>query len=677
VRGVFGFVLGAAVGTALLVWALPAGAQTTDDTGLGGADTLFNHIGKTPISYMTSYNRDVSTGTWIQTLAYSLTRPRFLFSTSGDYSAVDYSGNQGLGSSNGDIAGRLSFRAMKNLYLNLDGTFSKLSSHDIVSESSQRKDRLKLSTQYDVTPIKTLTVRTFLSSEFQQDHTLTVRPLGFETARTYPVVNGLGDTVRTDTIFVTDQRDSTFMSGRQDGLSGQVDWKPKPWFDMLTDASGSRVTPKTESFLRDFGRASDNTAAQHITPNEFESPNDNTSYRTKLTYTGARGTLSTLTLSQSRSNQQFFEQLLRSQEHLSNDQRRAAWHAERSAFRGTVLSVDGVLDRSLSLYTLRANRSSLVAGRSLQASLNYNPSYITRASLTFDLDNHRNSRQQTGNGLNLTRFLQANASRRMTSRLTIDAAGTVSLTSYQYVDSVLDQDNVRSYLNFGGGYHVSSACSTTVHFSRSQGHIVAIDASRSGNNNLQTTYQLDASLRMGLGTRLSVNQSYLINAVYQIYDAAAAEAKNVLSRIRRIDTTLADSLVSYATLQVVHNFLFRDSGSYTRSSPDEGRAYSVGSEIYQQSLSATLSVRPAQGVQMFATQSLGSTKSRFPATETRSVNNRWTLLLGASVNRTILGDATLNGSVQHVGAYTERQTAEDLLQEQNDWIAGVTLTKDF
>jgi hypothetical protein len=661
---------------ALIVWAPAASAQTTDNP-LGGADTLFAHVGRTPISYLTSYERDVSTGTWTQTLSYSLTRPRFLFSTSGIYSAVDYTGGQGLGSSNGDITGRLSFRAVKNLYLNLDGDYGKLSSHDIVSESTQRRDRLKISTQYNVTPIRTLTVRTFLSSEFQQDHTLTVRPLGFESARTYPVVNGLGDTVRTDTIFVTDQRDSTFMSGRQDGMTGQVEWKPKPWFDMLTDVSGSRVTPKTDSFLRDFGRASDNTPAQHVTPNEFESPNDNTSYRTKLTYAGAHATLSTLTLNMGRSNQQFFEQLLRSQEHLSNDQRRAALHVERSAFRGAIISMDGTLDRSLSVYTLRANRSSLVAGKSLQASLAYNPSYKTRAGLTFNLDDHRNSRQQTGNGLNHNRFLSANSAYRLTRRLGVDAVGTVSLSSYQYADSVLDQDNLRSYLSLGGGYQVSAACSTTVHFSRNQGHVVAIDASRSGNNNVQSTYQLDATLRVGLGPKLAVSQNYLLNAVYQIYDAGAAESRNVLSRIRRIDTTFADSIFTFATLQFVHNFLFRDSGSYTRASPGEGRAYSVGSETYQQSVSAALNVRPAAGVQMFATQSLGDTKTRFPATGVKSVNNRWTLALGATVNRTILGNANLNGTVQHVGAYTERQTPADVLQEQNDWIAGVTLTKDF
>ena len=653
-----------------------ARAQVTGDT-FGAPDTVFNTPSRTPITYVTSYDRDVSTGTWTQLLSYSLVRSHVLFSTSGNYQTIDYIGGRGLGSSNGDLNGRLSYRALKNLYVNLDGDFTKVSTHDIVSESSQRKNRLKVSSQYNVSPIRRLTLRALLSSEFQQDHVLTLRPLGFETARTYPVVNALGDTVRVDTIFVSNQRDSTFMSGRQDGLNAQAEWRPRPWIGVVTEATGTQVTPRTKSYLRDFGRTSDNSPAEHVTPTIFESPNDNVAYKTKISYSGLNGTLGTLTLTQVRSNQQFFEQLLRDQEHLFNNQRRAALHAERPLLRGVLFSVDGTLDRTLSQYSLRTNRSSLVTGKSAHTSLMYLPSPRTRAGVELDLDDRRNSRQLTGNGLNRTRFLQGNAGHRLTRKLALDAVGTVSLTSFQYEDSVLDQDNVRSYINFGGGYQVSSACSTTVHFSRSQGHIVAIDASRSGNNNVQSTYQLDATLRLGLGPRLTVSQNYLLNAVYQIYDAAAAESRNVLSRIRRIDSTLTDSIFTFATVQLIHNFLFRDSGSFTRSSPGGDRAYSVGSETYQQSLSASLNVRPAIGVQMFATQTLGNTRTRFPATNIEAVDNRWTLVVGATVNRNILGNANLNGSVQHVGAYTELTDPAIPRLDQDDWIAGVTLTKEF
>lgn len=660
---------------ASLVIALAGPDATAQAIDGGIADSVFSHPGRTPITYFTSYDRDVSSGTWTQLLSYSLTRPRVTFSTSGNYAAIDYTSGRGLGSSNGDLTGTLTYRALRNLFVGVNGDFSKVSSQDIVSESSQRRNRLKISSQYNLTPFRGLDLRTFLTSEFQQDYTTTVRPLGFETARTYPVVNALGDTVGTDTIFVHNQRDSTFMSGRQDGLNGQVEWRIKPWLQMLTEGSGSRVTPRTKSYLRDFGRSSGNSPAQHLTPNSFESPNDNTLYRTKFTYTGPRGAQTTLTLSQIRSNQQFFEQLLRGQEHLSSDQRRAVLHFERPVVRGTQLSVDGVLDRSLSRYSLRNNRSSLISGKTLRTSLFYAPSASSRAGLEFDLDHHRNSRQLTGNGLNQTRFLQLNGAHRLSQRFSLDAAGTVSLTSYQYEDSVLDQDNARNYLSVGGGYRVSERCSTTVHFSRSQGHIVAIDASRSGNNSIQSTYQLDAQLKLGLGSRMSVSQNYLLNAVYQIYDFS--ESRNVLSRIRRIDTTLADSILPFTTLQLVHNFLFRDSGSFTRSSAGADRAYSVGSETYQQSVSASVNIRPASGVQMFVMQSLGNTRIKFPATKTESVDNRWTLVLGATVNRPIMGNAILNGSVQHIGAYTERVNPGDPLSDQDDWIAGVTLTKDF
>jgi len=292
----------------------------------------------------------------------------------------------------------------------------------------------------------------------------------------------------------------------------------------------------------------------------------------------------------------------------------------------------------------------------------------------FDVDSNRNSRQQTGNGTNVTRFLQATGAHRLSSKLSLDAVGTASLTTFQYVDSVLDQDNQRVYANGGGGYRVSDRCSTLVHFSVSRGHSVALDASRSANNNVQTTYQMDSSMKLGVTPRITISQLYLLNAVYQIYDFAAAESKNVLSRIRRIDTYVSDSLFTFATLQLNHNFLFRDFGTFSRPPGGADRLYRVFSHTYVQTVSATINVRPAYGMLLFATQSLSNT--RVTQTET-TVNNRWNLSLGATVQRTIMGNGDLNGTVQHIEAYDERMLPTDPRNSQSDWIVGVTLLKYF
>jgi hypothetical protein len=173
-------------------------------------------------------------------------------------------------------------------------------------------------------------------------------------------------------------------------------------------------------------------------------------------------------------------------------------------------------------------------------------------------------------------------------------------------------------------------------------------------------------------------QLYLINALYQIYDQPEADPKNVLSRIKRIDTTVSDSLLPSVTLSLAHNFLFRDSGSFKRPPGGIGdRVYNVGSETYQQTLTATVNVRPAGGMQFFVAQSLGNTSTRFLSTDTRTVDNRWNLTFGATVDRPVSDTGSLHGTVQHIGAYTERHDPTDLLKEQNDWIAGISFQKDF
>ena len=649
-------------GMAALMAATVARAQTTEGT-IGTPDTVFTASTRTPISYITSYDRDVSTGTWSQSLSYSFFRTRVALSTSGNYSTVEQVGRPGLGAGSGSFSGRLDLQATKNWIVSADGRFNKASSRDIVSESNQRQNRLKVSTQYSLAPWKALGVRAVLSSEFQEDHSLALRPPGQGIARV--LANG-------DTFYVA--RDSTLTSGRQDGLDGQVDWKPKPWLRMLTTASGNRIRPTTTSHLGGSGAGS--SLFEHRTEKvRGIAPNDNYQYQSKTTYNGPRGLLTWLSLSRARSDQAYYDRTALRQEIFSSDRRGADLHLEEPLVRGMVISLDGGLSRFLGQYLFRNTRNSLLSSKTGKASLNYNPSAASRAGLDFEVDYHRNSRQQNGNGTNVSRFLQATGGHRVTRRLSLDAVATASLTSFQYVDSVLDQDNGRGYVNVGGGYQVSDRCSTLVHFSVSRGHSVAIDPSRSSGNNVQATYQMDASMRLGVTSRLSINQVYLLNALYQIYDAPSAESKNVLSRIRRIDTYMSDSLFQFATIQLIHNFLSRDFGSFSRPAGESQRLYRIFSTTYVQTVSATLNIKPVTGVSMFVTQSLSNT--RIASTGGTTLNNRWNLALGATIARTILGDASLNGTVQHIGAYDERNLPTDPMNEQDDWIAGVTFVKDF
>ncbi len=648
-----------------------ARAQTTEQT-IGASDTLFTTSTRIPLNYITSYDRDVSTGTWTQSLTYGVFRPRVALNTSGSYSTVDQIGRPGQGAGAGTFAGQLDFRATKNWIVSATGQFNKASSRDITSESIQRQNRLKVSTQYSLAPSKAFGVRAVLSSELQQDHSIALRPQGQGIARVLVLKNAFGDSVGVDSFYV--QRDSTLTSGRQDGLSGQVDWKPKSWFSMVTTAQGNRVRPTTTSHLGGYEKGS-TLFEQRLDKTPGTAPNDNYQYQTKMTYTGPRGLLTSLSLKRSRSDQAYYDRTALRQELYSSDQRAAAMHLEQSPIRGLTASLDGGLSRFFGQYLFRNNRNSLLSSKTGKASLLFNPSAASRAGLEFDVDYHRNSRQQNGNGTNVTRFLQATGAHRVSRRLSLDGVATASLTSFQYVDSALDQDNARAYVNVGGGYQVSDRCSTLVHFSVSRGHSVAIDATRSSGNNIQTTYQMDSALRLGVTPRLSINQVYLLNALYQIYDVPSAESKSVLSRIRRIDTYMSDSLFRFATLQLIHSFLYRDSGSFSRSDSETVRVYRIASETYAQTVSASVNFKPSTGILLSVTQSLSNT--RINSSGGTTINNRWNLALGATVNRPILGGATLNGTVQHIGAYDEKRLPTDPMNEQDDWIAGVTLVKDF
>ena len=263
----------------------------------------------------------------------------------------------------------------------------------------------------------------------------------------------------------------------------------------------------------------------------------------------------------------------------------------------------------------------------------------------------------------------------MSRRLWLDGTGSVSLFTRQYEDPKSDKDDVRGYLNAGGGYLVSQRCSTAVHFSVNRSHAVAIAFESSGGNNVQTTYQMDALVKLQASPTFSIYQNYQLNANYLIYDYD--EKRNTLNRIRRIDTTLLDSLFSFATIRLTHNFFFQDRGAYRRASEDEPREYSVDQESYAQNLSIAVAIRLMNGVIAGATQSLGNTRNFFPSPGLNTNRNRWNLNVGLTVDRQLPGELTLNGVVQRIGEYTERPGPQPPLDVVDYWLAGITLMKDF
>lgn len=263
----------------------------------------------------------------------------------------------------------------------------------------------------------------------------------------------------------------------------------------------------------------------------------------------------------------------------------------------------------------------------------------------------------------------------MSQRLWLDGSASISLFARTYDDKISDRDDVKGSAIVGGGYRVSDRCSTSVHFSNARTHGVALDASVSGGNNVLTTYQMDAMLKLSVSRTFAILQNYMINANYQIYDYD--EPRNTLTRIRRIDTALSESLFTFGFIRLDHNFFFQDRGSYTSAVEGGSRTYSVAQELYQQNLSVSLGVRPFEGIILSATQSLSNTRNFAGSGAETGNRNRWNLRLGGSVDRPLPAEMVLQGFVQHIGEYTETPANVPAADVIDYWIATVSLNKDF
>jgi hypothetical protein len=88
-------------------------------------------------------------------------------------------------------------------------------------------------------------------------------------------------------------------------------------------------------------------------------------------------------------------------------------------------------------------------------------------------------------------------------------------------------------------------------------------------------------------------------------------------------------------------------------------------------------VRPVAGFLFTATQSLSNSRnySLHPTTET--IRNHLNLNLGAEINRSLSGNMSIQGSVQHIGEYTEMRGPLPPSGVVDYWLAGVTLMKEF
>jgi hypothetical protein len=652
--------------SAILLNALPALAQEEGSTVYATPDSVFEAESQPGPSYQTVYDRDNNRNNWQQSLSYFRSTGRIAVSGSGSVTTQEFTQFANK-STFGEFGGHVDARLTRRWVVSLDGRFEMYSSTDGTRNADSRGNQLQVRTQYNLNPLHGMTLTGVIYTAFQQDHGKSVQQ---RVDPAFPEV----DPTAVDSLRV--QRDSSYTTARQDGLNGVVDWRVKPWLSVNATVSGSRVRPTQTSLIRDFTQPLDGSGGGYVigTADRTREPRDNATYTSRLTFTRLPRTSIDLNLSKSALDQSMFDKQLRGQERTSFDRSSGMFHLQHGPYRNFHLTVDGSLVRSEREYVLRRNYTSLLKSRQLTSGLAYGDS-ITRGYVGLTVSRSRNERQASGNGLLLNRLLNANAYRKISGRLALDAMASASIQISKYADPRSDQDVARTSVNVGGGYRISPSCSTTVHFSTTRSHSVFLDPSASSTNAVQTNYQLNATLRLRVSEEFTVWQDYVLNADYKIFDFT--EPQNVLNRVRRIDTNLADTLFSFAYLRLTHNFSFRDQGTYTRDPGEAERAYQISVRTYDQTLGALVGIALAPGVRLQAAQSLLNQRNYFLFTGASTVRNRWNLTASLEIDRSLSGGSQIRGAVRHIGAYDEPATPSAPVNEEGYWIAGITFQKQF
>ncbi len=118
--------------------------------------------------------------------------------------------------------------------------------------------------------------------------------------------------------------------------------------------------------------------------------------------------------------------------------------------------------------------------------------------------------------------------------------------------------------------------STNISLSASSIEFVNIDASLSGQNRKETTYDLRPSITFHLNERIQIKQDYGLNIEFTEY--VFDENSNDLDRNVRFANTVKAKLTDALNVEFFYELHLHDAGSYLRESPDAERVLSVSTE---------------------------------------------------------------------------------------------------
>jgi len=611
-------------------------------------------------SYSTSYDRDHTREAWGQELYYSLDRKRSSFNVTGSMDTQNFLKLPNK-SSRGSINGQLNYGLIKSWQLVLRGWYDMNSSVNGPSNDNSRNNRINIQTQYLLTR-GGLIGNFYGYTEFERKQ---------DVNRNSRVEHDPFDSTVVDTSVAT--RDSSYTTSRNDAVSADVTWPARTWLALHGTALVYRSQPTITSMQRSFVNPLDGSQGGRSTEERqrTNNPTGNRRFSTAATYTHGTtkavvaGSTSNLSLS-------YFDKQRLSQENSKLENTFGNFTLDRPLLQGLFLHGEGSITRNLSEYKLNRSQTRLVHDQRGLAQATYIDSSFY-GNVNFTAERTRTERHPTLNGVEVDRAMGGLFTWRRSKKLVLDGNGSVSLRISDYKNDRIDQDAANNFFSLGGGYMLAPACSTSIHFSRGQSHTVSLDPSLSGGNIVKTTYQMNATI-VYLPTRnFALRQNYLINAEYRIFDFA--EMQNSVTRARRVDTDVADTLFSFGIIRLTHNFVFQDQGTYARFD-GVNRRYSIASRSYGQTLTATAGAKIAPGILFLATQSLINKRDRDLVRRRRTLQNTWKVDLSLQVFRTLRNGFQLDGALRRQGQYVEGRVGSDETTE-DDWVAGVSVRKAF
>src|SRR6267143_1965183 len=190
------------------------------------------------------------------------------------------------------------------------------SNSDKFSSTNRRQNRLQVRTQYSLNPLPQISAVGILFSEFQEDQSLGARSIpGFPKL----VIDNSVVPPDTTTYRSHSTRDSSFTSGRRDGVSGSIRWTPATTIEVKGNGSGTYLGSKTRTLIRDFYALNpgDGATLRQDSLGISKAPNGDRRFSSGVTFTGISRTSMNVSLDETDGDQEYYLLTKRDQEHLS------------------------------------------------------------------------------------------------------------------------------------------------------------------------------------------------------------------------------------------------------------------------------------------------------------------------------------------------------------------------